>query len=63
MRDPLEYVDGERAAAEVLAYIAVDAAAPNELHEAVSRLHSDSARAGFCRAIQKRLEQLHRAPA
>jgi hypothetical protein len=55
--DPLEYVAGEHAAAEILSNIAADIAVPNELYLALARLETDSARVGFCRALQKRLER------
>lgn len=60
---PIEYVEGENLAAEVLTRIASDIAAPNELEAAASRLVSTSARAGFFRSLQKRLEQAYRAAA
>lgn len=55
--DPLQYVAGEHAAAEVLSNIAADIAVPNEVYLTLARLETDSARAGCCRAIQKALEQ------
>ncbi|WP_143037104.1 hypothetical protein [Paraburkholderia tuberum] len=57
MSDPLQYVAGEHAAAAVLANIATDIAVPNEIYLTLARLETDSARVGFCRLLQKHLEQ------
>jgi thiamine monophosphate kinase len=59
--DPLQYVAGEQAAAAVLSNIAADASVPNEIYLALARLETDSARIGFCRAIQKRIERTREA--
>lgn len=61
MTDTLDYLAGERAAAETLGNIAADIAVPNEIYLTLARLETDSARLGFCRAIQKQLERTRAA--
>ncbi|MCA8435349.1 hypothetical protein [Burkholderia seminalis] len=59
--NPTDYIAGERAAAEVLAYIQVGVALPDELESAFSRLSSEASRSGFFRVVQKHIERRREA--
>jgi hypothetical protein len=55
--DTIEYINGQHAAAEAVAYMQAGAAHPDELESALARLTSDAARSGFLRQIQKHIER------